>query len=278
MKTISVFFALNFAAMSSILYFLIRYFVLETEKNKSQLDQQHALLAEEQKKSERILFNVLPANIAERLKNNQGLIADGYADVTVMFADLVNFTQLTEQMSPEQMVGLLNTVFSGFDELSEKFGLEKIKTIGDAYMVVGGLSREREEYVADMANMAIEMIEFVAAHPALVRRDLGIHIGICTGPVVAGVIGTKRFIYDLWGDTVNVASRLTDDAKAGHILTDKLTYNRLRLDYVFDSPNVVNLKGKGEMSAYRLLGKAIAVEKKSNISYFPGNTGEFKVL
>ena len=255
MNTIGVFFALNFAAMSSLLYFLVRHFVIETEKIKRQLDQQHALLAEEQKKSERVLFNVLPSNIAERLKNNQGLIADGYADVTVMFADLVNFTQLTEQMSPEQMVGLLNTVFSGFDELSEKYGLEKIKTIGDAYMVVGGLTRERTEYVADMANMAIEMNEFVARHPALVRRDLGIHIGIATGPVVAGVIGTKRFIYDLWGDTVNVASRLTDDAKEGHILTDKLTYNRLRQDFLFEPPSVINVKGKGEMASYRLVGR-----------------------
>ncbi|MBI4809033.1 MAG: adenylate/guanylate cyclase domain-containing protein [Nitrosomonadales bacterium] len=255
MNTIGMFFALNFAAMSSILYFLVRYFVIETEKIKTQLDQQHALLAEEQKKSERVLFNVLPSNIAERLKNNQGLIADGYADVTVMFADLVNFTQLTEQMSPEQMVGLLNTVFSGFDELSEKYGLEKIKTIGDAYMVVGGLSRERPEYVEDMANMAMEMLEFVSKHPALVRRDLGIHIGIATGPVVAGVIGTKRFIYDLWGDTVNIASRLTDDAKHGHILTDKLTYNRLRQEFLFEPPNVLNVKGKGEMVSYRLVGR-----------------------
>lgn len=255
MNTIGLFFALNFAAMSSILYFLVRYFVIETEKIKTQLDQQHALLAEEQKKSERVLFNVLPSNIAERLKNNQGLIADGYADVTVMFADLVNFTQLTEQMSPEQMVGLLNTVFSGFDELSEKYGLEKIKTIGDAYMVVGGLSRERPDYVEDMANMAMEMLEFVSRHPALVKRDLGIHIGIATGPVVAGVIGTKRFIYDLWGDTVNIASRLTDDAKQGNILTDKLTYNRLRQEFLFEPPNVLNVKGKGEMVSYRLVGR-----------------------
>ncbi len=255
MNTIGVFFALNFAAMSSLLYFLVRYFVIETEKIKRQLDQQHALLAEEQKKSERVLFNVLPTNIAERLKNNQGLIADGYADVTVMFADLVNFTQLTEQMSPEQMVGLLNTVFSGFDELSEKYGLEKIKTIGDAYMVVGGLTRDRTDYVADMANMAIEMNEFVARHPALVKRNLGIHIGIATGPVVAGVIGTKRFIYDLWGDTVNVASRLTDDARQGYILTDKLTYNRLRQDFLFEPPSVLNVKGKGEMASYRLVGR-----------------------
>ena len=255
-NVIGVFFALNFAAMSAILYFLVRYFVIETEKIKSQLDQQHALLAEEQKRSERVLFNVLPSSIAERLKSNEGLIADGYADVTVMFADLVNFTQLTEQMSPEQMVGLLNTVFSGFDELSEKYGLEKIKTIGDAYMVVGGLSRERADYAADVANMALEMNDYVARHPQLAKRNLGVHIGIATGPVVAGVIGTKRFIYDLWGDTVNVASRLTDDAKHGHILTDKLTYNRLRRDYLFEPPSVLNVKGKGEMTCYRMIGRA----------------------
>jgi class 3 adenylate cyclase len=255
MKTIGVFFALNFAAMSSILYFLVRHFVLESERIKTQLDLQNGLLAEEQQKSERVLFNVLPSNIARRLKDNQGLIADGHADVTVMFTDLVNFTQLTEQMSPEQMVTLLNTVFSWFDNMTEKYGLEKIKTIGDAYMVVGGITREREDYVADMANMALEMLDFVAAHPALARRNMGIHIGIATGPVVAGVIGTKRFIYDLWGDTVNIASRLTDDAKSGCILTDKFTYNRLRLDYLFEPPNVLQVKGKGELVSYRLVGK-----------------------
>jgi len=255
MKTIGIFFALNFAAMSSILYFLVRHFVLESERIKTQLDQQNGLLAEEQQKSERVLFNVLPSNIARRLKDNQGLIADGHADVTVMFADLVNFTQLTEQMSPEQMVTLLNTVFSWFDNMTEKYGLEKIKTIGDAYMVVGGITREREDYVADMANMALEMIDFVSKHPALARRNMGIHIGIATGPVVAGVIGTKRFIYDLWGDTVNIASRLTDDAKSGCILTDKFTYNRLRLDYLFEPPNVLQVKGKGELISYRLVGQ-----------------------
>lgn len=270
MKTIGVFFALNFVAMSSIIYFLVRYFVLETDRIKCELDKQHALLAEEQKKSERVLFNVLPSNIAQRLKSNEGLIADGYADVTVMFADLVNFTQLTEQLSPEQMVALLNDVFSGFDELTEKYGLEKIKTIGDAYMVVGGLSRERPEYVADMANMALEMCEFISSRPQFARRNLGIHVGIATGPVVAGVIGTKRFIYDLWGDTVNIASRLTDDAKQGHILTDRLTYNRLRLDYVFEPPAMLNVKGKGEMAAYRLMGRAKhAAETTGNVYHLP---------
>ncbi len=256
MTTIGVFFALNFTAMSAILYLLVRHFVVETEKIKTQLDQQHALLAEEQKRSERVLFNVLPSSIAERLKSNEGLIADGYADVTVMFADIVNFTQLTEQMSPEQMVGLLNTVFSGFDDMSAKHGLEKIKTIGDAYMVVGGLSRERPDYAADVVEMALEMNDYVASHPLLAKRNLAVHIGIATGPVVAGVIGTKRFIYDLWGDTVNVASRLTDDAGHGQILTDKLTYNRLCHEYRFEPPSVINVKGKGEITCYRLLGRA----------------------
>src|SRR4030065_1108774 len=163
-KTIGVFFALNFAAMSSIIYFLVRYSVVEMDKIKDQLDQQHQLLAEEQKKSERVLLIVLPNSIAQRLKNHQGLIADGHADVTVMFADLVNFTQLTESLSPEQMVALLNTIFSSFDELSEKYGVEKIKTIGDAYMVVGGLNRNRTDYTRDIADLTLEMREFLNNH------------------------------------------------------------------------------------------------------------------
>jgi adenylate cyclase len=255
MKTIGVFFALNFAAMSSIIYFLMRYFVVEMDKIKTQLDQQHQLLAEEQKKSERVLLNVLPNNIAQRLKNHQGLIADGHADVTVMFADLVNFTQLTELLSPEQMVALLNTIFSGFDELSEKYGVEKIKTIGDAYMVVGGLNRERSDYTCDISDLAIEMRQFVVNHPDLVRFKLGIHSGIATGPVVAGVIGTKRFIYDLWGDTVNIASRLTDEATKGVIQVDRTTYNRIRHDYAFEPPATIHVKGKGEMVMYRLTSR-----------------------
>jgi class 3 adenylate cyclase len=252
MKTIGFFFALNFAAMSSIIYFLVRYFVVEMDKIRVQLDQQHQLLAEEQKKSERVLLNVLPSSIAQRLKNHQGLIADGHADVTVMFADLVNFTQLTESLSPEQMVGLLNTIFSGFDQLCEKYGVEKIKTIGDAYMVVGGLNRDNANYTNDIADMALEMRELVTKHPDLSRYNMDIHSGIATGPVVAGVIGTKRFIYDLWGDTVNVASRLTDEAAGGVIQVDKTTYNRIRNDYAFEPPATINVKGKGEMIMYRL--------------------------
>ena len=255
MKTIGVFFALNFVAMSSILYFLVRYFVLETEKIKDRLDQQHALLLDEQKKSEHLLLNVLPLSIAQRLKDNQGLIADGHADVTVMFADITNFTQLTEQMAPKQMVELLNKIFSWFDSMSDKHSLEKIKTIGDAYMVVGGLTRNCGDYVKNMADMALEMREFISLHPDLSKHSLGIHMGIATGPAVAGVIGSKRFIYDVWGDTVNIASRLTDDGKKGEILTDKTTYNRLRQQYAFDQPVLVSIKRKGEMAIYSLKGK-----------------------
>jgi adenylate cyclase len=255
MKTIGVFFALNFAAMSSIMYFLMRHFVVEMDKIKNQLDQQHQLLAEEQKKSERVLLNVLPGSIAQRLKDHQGLIADGHADVTVMFADLVNFTQLTESLSPEQMVGLLNTIFSGFDELCEKYGVEKIKTIGDAYMVVGGLNRTNTDYTRDIAELSLEMREFVIANPKLSRYKLGLHTGIATGPVVAGVIGTKRFIYDLWGDTVNIASRLTDEAVQDVIQVDKSTYNRIRNDYAFEPPATIHVKGKGEMVMYRLTAR-----------------------
>jgi class 3 adenylate cyclase len=255
MKTIGVFFALNFVAMSSILYFLVRYFVVETEKIKNQLDLQHSLLLEEQKKSEHLLLNVLPSAIAQRLKDNNALIADGHADVTVMFADITNFTQMTEQMQPRRMVDLLNKVFSWFDSMTDKYGLEKIKTIGDAYMVVGGLTRNQGDYVKNIVDMALEMREFISSHPDLAGHNLGIHMGIATGPAVAGVIGSKRFIYDVWGDTVNIASRLSDDGKRGEILTDKTTYSRLRRHYAFYAPDIVDIKGKGEMVVYKLKGK-----------------------
>ena len=252
MKTIGVFFALNFVAMSSILYFLIRHFVLEMEKIKGRLDQQHTLLIDEQKKSEQLLLNVLPSAIAQRLKDNHGLIADGHADVTVMFADISNFTQMTAQMAPQQMVALLNTIFSRFDSMTDKYGLEKIKTIGDAYMVVGGLTRSQDDYVKNVVDMAVEMRKFVSLHTDLIRLNMGIHIGIATGPAVAGVIGSKRFIYDVWGDAVNMASRLSDEGKKGDILIDKTTYSRMRNQFKFEMPNVANLKGKGEVPVYRL--------------------------
>lgn len=255
-KTVGVFFALNFAAMSSILYFLVRYFVLETEKIKIQLSKNHALLAEEQKKSESLLSNMLPSHVARRLKNNEGRIADAHLDVAVLFAHMDNFNSLATKLLPAQLVDLLNIVFTGFDGIADKHGLEKIKTTGDGYMVVGGLTQEPREYTNHIATMALEMREFVANNAELSQYDLNVHIGIATGSVVAGVVGVKRFVYDLWGDTVNTAMILTDAATAGKILVDTKTYERLRRYYTFELPTPVSIKGKGEITAFRLTCKA----------------------
>lgn len=255
-KTVGVFFALNFAAMSSILYFLVRYFVLETEKIKIQLSKNHALLVEEQKKSELLLSNMLPSHVARRLKNNEGRIADAHLDVAVLFAHMDKFNSLATKLLPGKMVDLLNIVFTGFDGIADKHGLEKIKTTGDGYMVVGGLTQEPREYTNHIAAMALEMREFVANNAELSQYDLNVHIGIATGSVVAGVVGVKRFVYDLWGDTVNTATRLTDVATAGKILVDTKTYERLRRYYTFELPTPVSIKGKGEITAFRLTGKA----------------------
>jgi class 3 adenylate cyclase len=256
MKTIGVFFAMNFAVMSSLIFLLVRHFVIEMEKLKSQLIEQRQLLTEEQDKSEQLLLNILPGGIAKRMQNTQGLIADKHDDLTVMFADLVNFSQLTEALSPEQLLALLNTIFTGFDELAEKYNLEKIKTVGDSYMVAGGLSQNKVDYTSDIAGLAYEMRDFVATHPDLAKFKLALHIGIASGPAIAGVVGGKRFIYDLWGDTVNLACQFADDAAAtGIIRVDKITYNRIRLFYVFEPHVMIAVKGKGDVAAYHLTTK-----------------------
>jgi len=265
MQTIAVFFALNFAAMSTIVYLLISYFVRQRDKLQASLDVQYRLLSQEQEKSERLLLNILPGPIAERLKAQQATIADGFADVTVMFSDIINFTQLSEEMPPKFMVTMLNEVFTHFDHLAEKHGLEKIKTIGDAYMVAGGLdvhyrpgqpAAPERDYSVAMCDLALDMREYMATLSGVKKTRLQIHVGIGTGPVVAGVIGMKKFIYDLWGDTVNIASRVTTEAGPGIILVDAMTYRRVRHAFVFEGPQVLNVKGKGEMTAWRLIGRA----------------------
>ena len=266
MQSISVFFALNFAAMSTIVYLLISYFVRQRDRLQETLNAQHRLLQAEQDKSERLLLNILPGPIAIRLKEQQATIADGFADCTVMFADIINFTRLSEEMPPKFMVTLLNEVFSHFDVLAEKHGMEKIKTIGDAYMVAGGLDiHHRDEgaaspegdYAKAMCELALDMREYMAALSGVKRARLQIHVGIGTGPVIAGVIGTKKFIYDLWGDTVNIASRVTSEAGAGTILVDSTTYRRVRDEFDFEGPQVINVKGKGEVTVYRLIAHRV---------------------
>jgi class 3 adenylate cyclase len=255
MRTVAVFFVLNFTIISTMVYLLLRYFVQARDRFERELAKQHELLQEEREKSERLLVSILPPHVAERLKSQPGTIADGFADVSVMFADVVDFTRLAEELTPNQVVSFLDDVFTRFDSLTAKYGLDKIKTIGDAYMVVGGLTGDRLNYVDHTADMALEMIALTENDPQLKRLGIQLHIGIATGPAIAGVIGATRFIYDLWGDTVNLSSRLTAEATAGQILVDKITNRRLGHRYSFETPREIPIKGKGATTTYRLTGK-----------------------
>jgi class 3 adenylate cyclase len=269
MKTVAVFFVLNFTILSSIVYLLLRYVLQQKEafqtelseqldlvrKFQEELERQHELVQVEQRKSEQLLTNILPAHIAERLKQEQAIIADGFADVTVMFADIVDFTGMAEQLTPKEVVTLLDGLFTRFDDLAEKYGVDKIKTIGDAYMVAGGLTGDGTQYADSVVEMAMEMMEITRSDEKLRMYNISFHVGIATGPVIAGVIGSKRFIYDLWGDTVNIASRITAEAPDGEIMVDKLTFRRLGTRYHFAEPQDLTFKGKGQMTVYRLEGR-----------------------
>ncbi len=213
-----------------------------------------AALQESQERSERLLLNILPASIAQQLKQNHTAIAESYNDVTILFADLVGFTELASQIKPIQLVDLLNELFSTFDTVTEKHGLEKIKTIGDAYMVVGGLPNPRSDHAEAVAQMALDMQRAIA-QLALTQESRQIRIGINTGSVVAGVIGVKKFIYDLWGDAVNIASRMESSGEAGKIQVTEMTYQRLKHQYRFEPRGMISVKGRGEMMTYWLLGK-----------------------
>jgi class 3 adenylate cyclase len=209
----------------------------------------------EQEKSERLLLNVLPAPIAARLKQTEGVIADGFPDVTVLFADIVDFTRRSERIAPEHVVQALNDLFSVFDQHARQRGLEKIKTVGDAYMVAGGLPDPRPGHAEAVAEMAMAMRDEVARHTDPGGQPLAVRIGIDTGPVVAGVIGTSKFSYDLWGDTVNTASRMESQGVAGCIQVTARTYERLRDGYRFERRGPIPVKGKGEIVTYFLVGR-----------------------
>ena len=252
LATTVVFFALNFAAMSALVYSLLRFAFGERDKARLRQEHAHELLKNEQEKSERLLLNVLPAPVAERLKHSEETIADGFPAATVMFADIVGFTRIASRLDPVQIFALLNRLFSAFDALAERHGVEKIKTIGDSYMVAGGLNLAERDYCAAVADLALEMREVVAQEWTPDGQTLALRIGIATGPVVAGVVGTKKFIYDLWGDTVNIASRITADNQPGMIQVDARTYQQLAARYDFEPAQTLNLKGKGATPVYRL--------------------------
>jgi class 3 adenylate cyclase/uncharacterized membrane protein len=257
MRIVAVFFVLNFTAISFMIYGLLWYFASEKQKLRVQVDAQYEQLHAEMAKSEQLLLNVLPPAIAERLKQGESNIAQGHADVTVMFADIVGFTKMTEELSPVETVRILNDVFSMFDEIADKHGVEKIKTIGDAYMAAAGLESGAQIHYADaIASMALEMLERVSQYRQRTGERIELRVGVGTGPVVAGVIGKKKFIYDMWGDTVNVASRMAADARAGAIQVDLTTYRRLHTRFTFDAPHDVEIKGKGRMQVHHLLSRS----------------------
>jgi PAS domain S-box-containing protein len=205
--------------------------------------------------SEQLLLNVLPQPIAERLKRGQKTIADSFSSATVLFADIVNFSALASEISPTELIDLLNGIFSAFDHLADRHDLEKIKTIGDAYMVVGGLPKLRVKHTEAIADMALDMLQTISQFHGKNHQPITLRIGIHTGPVVAGVIGTRKFIYDLWGDTVNIASRMEAQGEAGRIQVTQTVRDRLKGQYLFQKRGAIDIKGKGEMTTYLLLGK-----------------------
>ncbi len=219
-------------------------------------------LQAERQRSERLLFNTLPPAVAERMIRGEETIADHYPEVTVLVADLVGFTQLAAHVAPQEVVSLLNEIFSTFDSLAEKHGLEKIKTIGDAYLVAGGLLLARPDHAEASAHLALEMRTALEQLNAQYDISIQIRISLHTGPVVAGVIGRKKYAYDLWGDTVNIACRLESLTEPGAIQVSESTFERLRDKFRFAGARTLYLKGRGQLIAYTLGGLLPAAQLK----------------
>jgi guanylate cyclase len=234
------FFVLNVSCVAIVLYLLLEYFVIQRDRAMAS--------------SERLLLNVLPASIASRLKREPGTIAETHPDVAVLFADVVDFTPFAERADPAAVVRLLEEVFGTFDELAARHGLEKIKTIGDAYMVVGGVPEPRPDHVEAVAEMALDMLAAVR-ETTVGSRAVNVRIGIDVGPVIAGVIGRRKFAYDLWGDTVNTAARMESHGLPGRIHVSARVETALRGRYRFVRRGGVEVKGKGELATYFLEGR-----------------------
>ncbi|MEG4502075.1 adenylate/guanylate cyclase domain-containing protein [Microcoleus sp. F6_B4] len=209
----------------------------------------------QKQKIEELLLNILPNAIAKRLQERQSIIADSFSDVSVLFADLVGFTNFASQRSAVETVKVLNQIFSQFDKLSLRHGLEKIKTMGDAYMVVGGLPEPQENHAFAIAQMALDMQAAVASFNVQNNHNFSLRIGINIGGVVAGVLGLTKFSYDLWGDTVNVAQRMESSGIPGEIQVTAAVYDRLKDKFLFTKRGTVEIKGKGEMIVYLLVGR-----------------------
>ncbi|NET74129.1 MAG: response regulator [Sphaerospermopsis sp. SIO1G2] len=230
-------------------------------EKKRRIDQEKRYLEQleiERVKSEQLLQNIFPDEIAERLKMGEQTIADDFESVTVLFSDIVSFTQLSSEIPPIELVRLLNEIFTEFDQLAEEYGLEKIKTIGDGYMVVGGIPRGRANHAEAIARMALAMQERIQKFESPRGGSFKLRIGISSGPVVAGVIGRYKFAYDLWGDTVNVAKRMEEKSLNGEIHISEETYKLLNGSFHIEKRDMQEIKGKGAMQTYFLRGRKVA--------------------
>ncbi len=207
------------------------------------------------RENERLLLNILPAPIARRLREGEPLIADRFDDVTLLFADVVEFTRLSSTMSPVELVGVLNETFCAFDELVDRHGLEKVKTIGDAYMVVGGMPEWSDDHTQRVATMALDLADTIGQIDAASRLGIRFRIGVHCGPVVAGVIGSRKFIYDIWGDTVNMASRMESLGVPGRVQVTHAVMERLDGAFRFEPRGVIDVKGKGPTPTWFLVDR-----------------------
>jgi class 3 adenylate cyclase len=214
----------------------------------------HLALDRLHRDNERLLLNILPVSIADRLKSGEGRIADYFPEVSVLFADLVGFTALSGNIPPQPLVEMLNSLFTQFDGLAHEHKVEKIKTIGDCYMAVCGLPERRPDHAARMAGMALGMLDCLKNFNTGQETTLQIRIGLNTGPVVAGVIGSSKFIYDLWGDTVNTASRMESSGAPGRVHVSESTREALRDQFDFEERGEIEVKGKGRLKTWFLLG------------------------
>jgi len=243
---VTIFFILNLGAVSSIVIIILNYF------NQQKIEA-YRLLRIEQEKADNLLLDMLPKEIASILKNEKRTIADQFNGASILFADLVGFTTLTASLAPVEMVNLLNQIFSFFDSLVEKYQLEKIRTIGDNYMVASGVPRVRDDHAKVLACMALEMQAYVTNLPLVEGKPIQFRIGINSGSVIGGVIGRKKFVYDLWGDAVNIASRMESHGIAGKIQITQSTYELIEGMFICEWRGPVMVKGKGEMPTWFLL-------------------------
>jgi class 3 adenylate cyclase len=218
------------------------------------------VIEQKNRENEALLLNILPGEIAARLKGGEHGIADSFADVSVLFGDLVGFTALSSKTSATEIVEILNGLFSRFDHAAKELGIEKIKTIGDCYMAVCGLPKACPDHADRMARMALRMVEATRQYGEEKGLNLQMRIGINSGHVVAGVIGKSKFIYDLWGDTVNIASRMESTGVPGQIQVTRSVYERLKDGFEFESRGAIQVKGKGEIEAW-LLRSQLRVEE-----------------